>query len=298
MSFSDRLMERVQKLHSPLVVGLDPRRDHLPVALPADADPQMVADAYEAFCCEVIEVVAPLVPAVKPQMAFFEQLGPPGMVALHRTIQCAREHDLLVVLDGKRNDIGSTAIAYAQAYLGENSAWRADALTVNPYLGDDNLFPFVEAAHREGAGIFVLVKTSNPGSGILQDRTVDGRAIHEIVAEMVEQMAAKTVGASGYGCVGAVVGATFPEHLAMLRKQIRSGWLLVPGIGAQGGKASDVSVAFDAQGTGALINSSRAIIFAYRRDEYSRQAGSRWQDAVVAATRDTIDQLRVVVPAS
>jgi orotidine-5'-phosphate decarboxylase len=248
------------------------------------------------FCFGIIDVVADLVAAVKPQMAFFEQLGPAGMRVLKHVIRYAHSRDLLVILDGKRNDIGSTAEAYADAYLGLQSAWQADALTVNPYLGNDSLVPFVGLACERGAGLFVLVKTSNPGSGALQDRHSDARPIYEHVAEMVENMAAKSKSACGYGAVGAVVGATYPQHLATLRQIMPSAWLLVPGLGAQGGTAADVAGAFDDQGLGAIVNCSRSVIFAYNRREYADRFGpSQWQEAVDAATRDMIEQLKTVV---
>ena len=297
--FADRLATKTRACRAPLVVGLDPRKAHLPHGLLPDAwgdEIDAVAQAYKMFCFGIIDVVADLVPAVKPQMAFFEQLGPAGMRALRHVIRYALNRKLLVILDGKRNDIGSTAEAYADAYLGRESAWQADALTVNPYLGNDSLVPFVGVANERGAGLFVLVKTSNPGSGALQDRQSDSRPIYEHVAEMVENMSAQCQGESGYGAIGAVVGATYPEHLAALREIMPSAWLLVPGLGAQGGTAADVAGAFDANGLGAIVNCSRSIIFAYDRPEYSDRFGpSQWQEAVDAATRDTIDQLRAVV---
>ncbi len=173
--------------------------------------------------------MAPLVPAVKPQAAFFEQLGPPGMTALYDVIQYARAAGLIVILDGKRNDIGSTAEAYAEGYLGS-----ADALTVSPYLGEDSLRPFVEVGQRRGAGIFVLVKTSNPGGGQFQDLMADGRPLYRHVGEFVERLAVETAGRNGYGAVGAVVGATYPQQLAELREAMPHTWFLVPGYGAQG----------------------------------------------------------------
>ena len=258
------------------------------------------ADSYRRFCQGVIDVVAPLVAAVKPQAAFFEQLGPAGMQALADTIRYAAERDLLVILDGKRNDIGSTATAYADGYLGSGgqSVWGADALTVSPYLGDDSLTPFVEVARRRAAGLFVLVKTSNPGGRLFQDVACQGGLLFERVAEHVEWLAGETLGACGYGSVGAVVGATHPEQLAALRESMPRSWFLVPGFGAQGGTAGDVAGAFDASGLGAIVNSSRAIIFAHQRQPYRATFGDqRWQEAVEAATREMVDQLRTETPA-
>ena len=201
----------------------------------------------------MIDVVAPRVPAVKPQVAFFEQLGPPGMQALAETIKHARASGLLVIVDAKRNDIGPTAEAYADAWLGEESGWRGDALTVSPYLGADSLEPFVTAAAKCDGGVFVLVKTSNPGGGQFQDLVADRRPLYQHVAEHVERLAAAGCGTSRYGSVGAVVGATYPEQLHELCAILPHAWLLVPGYGSQGAKARDVVGAFDEQGLGAVI---------------------------------------------
>jgi orotidine-5'-phosphate decarboxylase len=298
--FADRLAAAVRRCGSPVLVGLDPRFAQLPAPLAA-GDPhdlEAVAAASRAFCQGVIDVVAPLVAVVKPQAAFFEQAGPPGMQALADVIAYAREQGLLVILDGKRNDIGSTAAGYAGAYLGAESPWGADALTVSPYLGDDSLSPFVELAGQRGAGIFVLVKTSNPGGGLLQDLVCGDLRLYEVVGQHVETLAAGAAGACGYGNVGAVVGATYPQQLADLRAAMPHAWILVPGYGAQGATARDVAGAFDQQGLGAVVNSSRGIIFAYARDPYRERFGaSRWQEAVEAATRDMIEQLRSETPA-
>ena len=258
------------------------------------------AQAIEKFCRGVIDVVAPLVPAVKPQAAFFEQLGPPGMASLAKVIGYAQENGLLVILDGKRNDIGSTATAYARGFLGAagQSAWGADALTVSPYLGDDSLKPFIDVATHRGAGVFVLVKTSNPGGGLFQDLVADGRPLYQHVAAYVEDQASRTVGDCGYGAIGAVVGATYPEQLKQLREAMPHAWFLVPGYGAQGGTAADVAAAFDPRGWGAIVNNSRGIIFAHARPPYADRFGSaRWQEAIEAATGDMIDQLRADTPA-
>jgi orotidine-5'-phosphate decarboxylase len=206
----------------------------------------------------------------------------------------------LVILDAKRNDIGSTATAYAQAYLGRSpaSVWGADSMTVSPYLGDDSLQPFVDVAAQRGAGLFVLVKTSNPGGRLFQDLKADGQPLYRHVGQLVERYAVETCGASGYGAVGAVVGATYPEQLAELRRSMPHTWFLVPGFGAQGGGAVDVAGGFDSQGLGAVINSSRGIIFAHARAEYKDRYGdARWQEAVEAATLDMIAQLREQTPA-
>lgn len=331
LHFMDELARAARKRGNPVVVGLDPRWENLPDGLAslatghdsasaAGADPYASrAQAYQQFCCEVIDVVAPLVPAVKPQVAFFEELGPPGMQALAAVMSHARQHDLLVILDAKRADIGSTAAAYAQGILGRGeSAWGADAVTVNPYLGDESLHPFVQVAVGRGAGLFVLVKTSNPGGGMFQDLVVsdrvhgraqvsgappvglpgggggrEGEPLYRYVAALVENLADQTRGDCGYGAVGAVVGATYPQQLAQLRAAMPQTWFLVPGFGSQGGTAADVAAAFDSRGLGAIVNSSRGIIFAHSRPEYAKKFGpKRWQEAVEAATQEMIAQLR------
>lgn len=298
--FADRLTAAVRRCRNPVLVGLDPRFEQLPSAMQnvaGAANLESQADAFRAFCQGVIDVVAELVPAVKPQAAFFEQLGPPGMAALAEVIDYARQKGLLVIVDGKRNDIASTATAYAEAWLGESSAWRADAMTVSPYLGKDSLSPFVETARHRGAGVFVLVKTSNPGGGMFQDLVAEGRPIYQHVADYVERAADQSVGQSDYGLVGAVVGATHPQQTIELRQRMPHTWFLVPGYGTQGAQGRDVAGAFDTNGSGAIINSSRSIIFAHARREYASLGAARWQDAVAAATRSMIDELRAETPA-
>lgn len=302
--FGDRLAEAVRRVGNPVLVGLDPRWDELPDSIKALAGNfadgplpaqrgRAAAAAYVLFCRDVIDVVATRVAAVKPQVAFFEQLGPAGMAALADVIRHAHSRGLLVIVDAKRHDIGSTAEAYADGWLGPDSPWGGDALTIGPYLGDDSLTPFVSAAESRGAGLFVLVKTSNPGGGQFQDLQADGQPIYRHVAAHVERLAAKSAGASGYGSSGAVVGATYPAQLAELREAMPHAWLLVPGYGSQGGTARDVAPAFDSNGLGAIINNSRGIIFAHRRKEYAEHfSADRWQDAVAAATDDMIAQLK------
>ncbi|REK25485.1 MAG: orotidine-5'-phosphate decarboxylase [Planctomycetota bacterium] len=302
-AFSDRLADAIRRCGNPVLVGLDPRFAQLPDPLRADVAAEDLAGqarAYQQFCHGVIDAVAEHVPAVKPQAAFFEELGPAGMEALGQVIKYAAERGLLVILDGKRNDIGSTATAYARGYLGSGgqSPWGADALTVNPYLGDDSLAPFVEVATERGAGLFVLTKTSNPGGGMFQDLEADAKPLYRHVAAQVEALAKETVGHCGYGAVGAVAGATYPEQLAELRAAMPHAWLLVPGFGAQGGAAADVAAAFDEQGYGAIVNNSRGIIFAHSREPYrDRFKADQWREAVAAATREMIAALREATPA-
>jgi len=302
-AFADRLSDACRKLASPVVVGLDPRFDQLPAPLTSGIDPKdrrAVAEAYAKFGCEIIDVVAPLVPAVKPQMAFYEQLGLDGMHALKQITDHARAAGLLVILDGKRNDIGTTAEAYADGLLGADSAWGGDALTVNPYLGNDSLEPFVKTAVARQSGLFVLVKTSNLGSGQFQDRPfADGDSascastLYRLVANEVERMSVETKTMCGYGAVGAVVGATYPQQMTELRAAMPHTIFLVPGYGSQGGTAKDCAAAFDAQGLGAVVNNSRGIIFAHAKKPYAEKFGAaNWQRAVEAATTAMNDELR------
>jgi orotidine-5'-phosphate decarboxylase len=299
LPFSSRLSTAIRDRRTPACIGLDPRRESLPPALEAGgaADPATLADVFVRFCHEVIDVVAPLVPIVKPQLACFEAIGPHGMAALADVIGYARGKGLLVVADGKRNDIGSTAEAYAEGWLG--GPWAADALTVNPYLGLDSLEPFVKAATAHNAGIFVLVKTSNPGSKDFQDLQCDGRTNYAHVAAGVERLAERTAGGGTYGAVGAVVGATWPRQLDELRTEMPHAWLLVPGFGKQGGRAADVRAAFHEDGLGALIVSARDVIFAHARPEMNAGLGAaQWQTAVERACRDMLDRLAADTPAA
>lgn len=308
--FIDRLEQAVVRRGTPVVVGIDPHLPMLPESiLPASAlqagpesqgwNYERLALALQNFCRGVLDVAAGLVPVVKFQLAFFEQIGPAGLSVLADLVQHAHRGGLLVILDGKRGDIGSTALAYAQGMLGadETSAWGGDALTVNPYLGDDALDPFVQTAYERRAGVFVLVKTSNPGGRVFQDLVAEGKPIYRHVAALVEDLACKHLGKCGYGDIGGVVGATYREQLAELREAMPHTWFLVPGYGSQGAGAADVAPAFDARGRGAVINNSRAVIFAYRRREYERFGPARWQEAIEAATRDMMAEIRADTPA-
>jgi orotidine-5'-phosphate decarboxylase len=295
IAFGDRLAQCVLEKQNPVCVGLDPRLEQLPAGIRVSNSALLEdqARAFEKFCIEIIDVTHDLVPAVKPQSAFFEQLGPHGVAALARVCQYAASKDLIVIMDAKRNDIGTTAEAYAKAYLGNHgqSPFGADALTVSPYLGSDSIEPFVNRCNEVGGGIFVLVKTSNPGSGFLQDIQAGELSISDRVADFVQQQAKLSASTTdGYGCVGAVVGATYPEQLVAMRKRMPNAWILVPGYGAQGGAAKDVVLGLDANGLGAIVNSSRGIIFAYENPKYSD--APNWQMAVERATLDMIEALR------
>ena len=279
MHFADRLCAAIDAKGSPVVVGLDPHPESLPPHLLADCrvalgnDLEASAEALWRFNRGIIDAVHDVVPAVKPQLAFYERYGVAGLRAYARTAHYAHEAGLLVIADGKRNDIGSTASAYAEAFLGAPGDFTADALTVNPFLGHDGIQPFADCARQHGGGVFVLVKTSNPSAGDLQDLQVDGQPLYEHLGALVESWGASSRGQSGYSSVGAVVGATWPEQAARLRALMPHTLFLVPGYGAQGATAADVACCFDARGHGALINASRSIIFAWRAEPYADRYG-------------------------
>jgi orotidine-5'-phosphate decarboxylase len=293
--FADRLTAACRAKGNALCVGLDPRWDALPRDLRArHADGTLVgvARAFEDFCLRIVDLVAPLVPVVKPQSAFFEMCGPEGMLAQQRVLRHARQRGLLTILDGKRNDIASTATAYADAAFAgvaiddtTHPVWDADALTVNPYLGRDAVEPFLQSARRSGRGVFVLVRTSNPGARQFQDLDCGGKPLFLHVAEAVRSWARERLSECGLGDAGAVVGATYPAELAALRAAMPEVPFLVPGYGAQGGSAADVAAAFRADGTGAVVNSSRGIICAFRPDD------ADWEEKVLTATKTTIADL-------
>jgi len=281
-------------------VGIDPRPEELPPGF-LDRFPGTrsgVADALRTFGCEVVDVVAPLAPLIKFQSAFYEAYGPEGIAALHATIEHARNRDVLTIFDGKRNDIGSTAEAYARAYLGKEPvgeafepSWHVDAMTINPYLGSDGVTPFVKIAAREGKGVIVLVRTSNASAREFQDLVCDGQPIYRHVARRLKEWGKGRDGEEGYNLVGAVVGATYPAELAELREELPGVLFLVPGYGAQGGTSKDIAAAFDADGQGALVNNSRGVSFAYKKPAYRTRFGENWRKAVEQAVLDMIDDL-------
>jgi orotidine-5'-phosphate decarboxylase len=279
--FPDRLAEAVERKRSQLVVGLDPRVDLLPVELRGEAP----AAAVERFCRGIVDAVAPYVVAVKPQLAFFEALGAEGSRALEGACHYARDAGLLVIADGKRGDIGSTARAYAAAYL-EPAPGRpalADALTVNPYLGEDSVEPFLQAVRLHGAGIFVLVRTSNAGAADLQDLTLsDGRPLWHHVARLVAEWGEPLVGERGLSGVGAVMGATVPRAVGEARRAMPQAVLLLPGVGAQGATPADVARAFTSGPSSALVNASRSVIYAYRGSEVDWRAAAGAEAARLA----------------
>jgi orotidine-5'-phosphate decarboxylase len=298
--FADRLAALVKARRNAVCVGLDPRWESLPESVRArhgDLTLRSTARAFEEFCARVLDIVAPLVAVVKPQAAFFEACGPAGMTALERLLARARRLGLFTILDGKRNDIASTATAYADAAFAGievggkiHPVWDADALTVNPYLGRDAVEPFLVSARRSQRGLFVLVRTSNPGAGQFQDLDCEGKPLYQHVAAAVGAWNRENLGSCDYGDVGAVVGATHAAELAAVRKQLPEVWLLVPGFGAQGAGAADVASAFRQDGLGAIVNSSRGILFPYAPAE------PRWEEAIEKATRETIAALAGATP--
>jgi orotidine-5'-phosphate decarboxylase len=300
MHFADRLVAAVRAKGNALCVGLDPRWDALPVEIRqrhGAENLESVAAAFEEFCTRVLDVVAPLVAVVKPQSAFFEACGPAGFAAQQRLLQRAHKLGLLTILDAKRNDIAATATAYADAAFGgpswegkTHAVWEADSLTINPYLGRDAVEPFLKCGRATDRGVFVLVRTSNPGAGQFQDLDCGGRPLFHHVAEAIRAWTCENLGASGYGDVGAVVGATYPTELSVLRKLMPEVIFLVPGFGAQGGSAADTAAAFHPDGLGAIVNSSRGITCAFKPDE------SRWEDAVATATQTAICALTDTTP--
>jgi len=275
MHFADSLTE-ASKQKAPICVGLDPNVSKLPEGISKDAKGVL------EFCKGIIDSVSEVTPVVKPQLAYFEVLGGEGMKVFWEVCEYAKSKDLLVIADGKRNDIGSTCDAYAEAYLNKESP--VDALTVSPYLGSDGVQPFIERCVSNDKGIFVLVKTSNKSSGELQDLPTGDEAVHEHMAQLVESWGAEHLGETNFSCVGAVVGATYPEELKYLRTLMPHCPFLIPGYGAQGGGAEDIKNGFLPDGTGAIVNSSRGIIFASQ--------GSDWKEAANKAATEMAEEIR------
>lgn len=306
-----RLIDQIQKKDAPVVVGLDPnmafvpqqlieaaKKDHPDHGLGAE-ELEIAAEAVWQFNKGIVDAVADLVPAVKPQIAMYEQFGIPGLIVFKKTVDYCRGKGLVVIGDVKRGDIGSTSASYAKAHLGtigvdgkELPVFDEDMATVNPYLGTDGVKPFVEVCEKNDRGIFVLVKTSNPSSGEFQDQLLsDGRPLYEHVAEKVEEWGESTREGQ-YSNVGAVVGATYPEMGTRLRALMPHTFILAPGYGAQGATAKDLSGFFDADGIGAIVNSSRGIIAAYTKEKYAKFGPEGYADAARAAAVDMIEDLR------
>ncbi|HMO93400.1 MAG TPA: orotidine-5'-phosphate decarboxylase [Pirellulaceae bacterium] len=293
-NFADQLVDAVSRKMTPVVVGLDPRVEQLPPAFqPRDRSPETVAEHLREFCVNVIDIVCERVAIVKPNAAFFEAWGVAGMQALVDVNRHAKSRGLLVLLDAKRGDIGSTAEAYAQAFLQQGNPWSSDALTVSPFLGNDTLEPLVRTAQENSTGLFVLVKTSNLGSADYQSAQFENRSNSERIAAWLESRCLDTLGEMGFGICGAVVGATYPQDLVSLRSIMPHAIFLIPGVGAQGARISEIGGAFDSRGLGALVNSSRGIIFAHTIKSFSHL---NWERAVESAMTQLIDELADVTP--
>ena len=300
MHFADRLLDACRRKGNAVCAGLDPRWELLPLEIRCRHSGGTLDDmaaAFEEFGLRALDIVAPLVPVVKPQSAFFEACGPAGMRTLQKLLQKAKRLGLITILDSKRGDIASTAEAYADAALAgtpyegsRRPVWAADALTINPYLGRDAVEPFLDSARRCDGGVFVLVRTSNKGAKQFQDLQCNGKPVYQHVGEAVGAWSAENLGACGFGDVGAVVGATHPAELALVRRSIPHVLFLVPGYGAQGGSGAHTAAAFRADGFGAIINSSRGITACFKPEE------PMWQDAIDRATRAAIHDLLQVTP--
>lgn len=299
----NKLISNIKKTNAPIVVGLDPMLNYIPEHVQKKAFVEYgetlegAAEAIWQFNKEIIDKTYDIIPAVKPQIAMYEQFGIPGIVAFERTVKYAKEKNLVVIGDVKRGDIGSTSAAYAVAHLGKVNvgsktfaAFDEDFATVNPYLGSDGIKPFIDVCKEEKKGIFILVKTSNPSSGEFQDRVIDGRPLYEWVGEKVNEWGADCMG-DGYSYVGAVVGATYPEMGRTLRKIMPKSFILVPGYGAQGGKGADLVDFFNEDGLGAIVNSSRGIIAAYKNAKYENFGAENFGDASRAAVVDMVDDI-------
>ena len=300
----EKLVEKVKKLEAPIVVGLDPTLNFVPKFLldksinEKGETLEAAADAIFEFNKKIVDAIYDLIPAVKPQIAMYEQFGIPGLMAFKKTLDYCHDRGLLVIGDAKRGDIGSTSTAYALGHIGkvkiggtEIAPLDEDFLTINPYMGSDSVVPFVEECKKHDKGLFILVKTSNPSSGEFQDQKVGKKAVYELVGKKVDEWGAELV-KNGYSDVGAVVGATYPEMGEVLREIMPKAYILVPGYGAQGGTAAELKPFFNKDGLGAVVNSSRGIIAAYKQEKYS---SLEFGDAARAAVKDMIVDINRVL---
>ncbi|MBE5926924.1 MAG: orotidine-5'-phosphate decarboxylase [Lachnospiraceae bacterium] len=303
----NKLTSKIKKTNAPIVVGLDPMLNYVPEHIQKKAYAEYgetlagAAEAIWQFNKAIIDTTYDLIPAVKPQIAMYEQFGVEGVMAYKKTVDYAKSKDLVIIGDVKRGDIGSTSAAYAVGHLGKvqvgsNSyaGFDEDFATVNPYLGSDGINPFIDVCKEHNKGIFVLVKTSNPSSGEFQDRLVDGKPLYEIVGEQVAKWGEQHMG-DEYSYVGAVVGATYPEMGKVLRKVMPKTYILVPGYGAQGGKGADLVHYFNEDGLGAIVNSSRGIIAAYKQEAYAKFGAENFADASRQAVVDMIEDISTAI---
>ena len=302
----NKLVDKIKKTNAPVVVGLDPMLNYVPEHIQKKAFDEFgetlegAAEAIWQYVKGIIDTTYDLIPAVKPQIAMYEQFGVPGLQAFKKTVDYAKEKDLVVIGDVKRGDIGSTSAAYAVGHLGKvqvgskkYSLFDEDFATVNPYLGTDGIKPFVDVCKEENKGLFILVKTSNPSSGEFQDRLIDGRPLYEWVGEQVAKWGEDHMG-NDYSYIGAVVGATYPEMGKVLRKVMPKSYILVPGYGAQGGTAEGLKPYFNEDGLGAIVNSSRGIICAYKQDKYAKFGAENYADASRQAVIDMIEDINSI----
>lgn len=302
----NKLVKKIQKTNAPVVVGLDPMLGYVPEHIQKKAFEEYgetlegAAEAIWQYNKGIIDTTYDLIPAVKPQIAMYEQFGVPGLMAFQKTVNYAKKKDLVVIGDVKRGDIGSTSAAYATGHLGKiqvgantYSLFDEDFATVNPYLGTDGIKPFVDVCREENKGLFILVKTSNPSSGEFQDRLIDGRPLYEWVGEQVAKWGEDHMGDS-YSYIGAVVGATYPEMGKVLRKIMPKSYILVPGYGAQGGTAEGLKPYFNEDGLGAIVNSSRGIICAYKDEKYAGFGAENYADASRQAVIDMIEDINSI----
>ena len=300
----NQLVANIKKTGAPIVVGLDPMLNYIPEQVQKKAFAEYgetlegAAEAIWQFNKEIVDKTYDLIPAVKPQIAMYEQFGLPGLAAFKKTVDYCKEKGLVVIGDIKRGDIGSTSAAYAVGHIGKvkvgsktYAPFDEDFVTVNPYLGSDGVNPFLDVCKEEKKGIFVLVKTSNPSSGEFQDQKIDGRPLYELVGEKVAAWGSEVMG-DEYSYVGAVVGATYPEMGKVLRKIMPKSYILVPGYGAQGGKGKDLVHFFNEDGLGAIVNSSRGIIAAYKQEAYAKYGAENFGDASRAAVEDMVKDIR------
>ena len=299
----NKLISNIQKTNAPIVVGLDPMLNYVPEHIQKKSFAEYgetlegAADAIWQFNKEIVDATYDLIPAVKPQIAMYEQFGVEGLKAFQKTVDYCHEKGLVVIGDVKRGDIGSTSAAYAVGHLGKVQVgnticqvFNEDFATVNPYLGTDGIKPFVDICKEEKKGLFILVKTSNPSSGEFQDQEIDGRPLYEWVGEKVAEWGADHMGDS-YSYIGAVVGATYPEMGKVLRKVMPKSYILVPGYGAQGGKGADLVHFFNEDGLGAIVNSSRGIIAAYKQEKYAKFGAEHFAEASRAAVIDMVEDI-------
>ena len=300
----NQLIANIKKTGAPIVVGLDPMLKYIPEHIQKKAFAEFgetlegAAEAIWQFNKEIVDKTYDLIPAVKPQIAMYEQFGIPGLVAFKKTVDYCKSKGLVVIGDIKRGDIGSTSSAYAVGHIGKVQVGRKtyapfdeDFVTVNPYLGSDGVNPFIDVCKEEKKGLFILVKTSNPSSGEFQDQMIDGRPLYELVGEKVAQWGEDCMG-DEYSYIGAVVGATYPEMGKVLRKVMPKSYILVPGYGAQGGKGKDLVHFFNEDGLGAIVNSSRGIIAAYKQEKYTNYGEEAFADASRAAVEDMVADIR------